>query len=163
GDMMEGVSAEAASLAGHWKLSNLCWIYDNNHISIEGSTKLAFTEDVASRFLAYGWNVTRVGHAHDLDILARAFDSFLHTTDRHRPPRADLRRRQDRLGGPPQGGDQGGRRRAARRRGGPPHQAQLRLARGRPVPRPRRRLRPLQARRRRPRQVPPRRLVRQGR
>jgi len=82
GDMMEGVASEAASLAGHWKLSNLCWIYDNNHISIEGSTKLAFTEDVATRFIGYGWNVTRVGDANDLDLLARAFDSFHNTKDR---------------------------------------------------------------------------------
>ena len=61
GDMMEGVSSEAASLAGHLGLSNLCWIYDNNHITIEGHTELAFSEDVATRFIAYGWNVTRVG------------------------------------------------------------------------------------------------------
>ena len=67
GDMMEGISHEAASLAGHWKLSNLCWMYDNNHITIEGSTELAFTEDVATRFMAYGWNVTRVSDANDLD------------------------------------------------------------------------------------------------
>ncbi|PNB54252.1 transketolase, partial [Pseudomonas sp. GW531-E2] len=57
GDMMEGVSAEAASLAGHLKLSNLCWLYDSNHISIEGATSLAFDEDVGKRFEAYGWNV----------------------------------------------------------------------------------------------------------
>src|SRR5947209_14990296 len=69
GDMMEGISSEAASLAGHWKLSNLCWIYDNNHITIEGNTALAFHEDVATRFLGYGWNVTRVGDANDLDLL----------------------------------------------------------------------------------------------
>ena len=67
GDMMEGISSEAASLAGHWKLSNLCWIYDNNHITIEGTTDLAFTEDVATRFVAYGWNVLRVADANDLD------------------------------------------------------------------------------------------------
>jgi transketolase len=82
GDMMEGISSEAASLAGHWKLSNLCWIYDNNHITIEGNTALAFTEDVAARFLAYGWNVARVTDANDLDQLARAFTSFQQTTDR---------------------------------------------------------------------------------
>ena len=73
GCMMEGISSEAASLAAHWKLSNLCWIYDNNHITIEGNTALAFTEDVATRFLGYGWNVTRVGDANDLDLLDRAF------------------------------------------------------------------------------------------
>src|ERR687888_601767 len=61
GDMMEGVSYEAASLAGHLRLANLCWIYDNNHITIDGSTDLAFTEDVATRFLGLGWHVTRVG------------------------------------------------------------------------------------------------------
>ena len=63
---MEGISHEAASLAGHLSLSNLCWIYDNNHITIEGNTALAFSEDVATRFIAYGWNVTRVGDANDL-------------------------------------------------------------------------------------------------
>src|SRR5208282_6629671 len=82
GCMMEGVSSEAASLAGHLKLSNLCWIYDNNHITIEGSTALAFSEDVATRFLGYNWNVLRVGDANDLDLLARAFATFKKTTDR---------------------------------------------------------------------------------
>ena len=82
GDMMEGISGEAASLAGHWKLSNLCWIYDNNHITIEGSTSLAFSEEVATRFIAYGWNVTRVTDANDLDQLERAFTLFQHTNDR---------------------------------------------------------------------------------
>jgi transketolase len=82
GCMMEGISSEAASLAGHWRLSNLCWIYDNNHITIEGNTALAFTEDVATRFLAYGWNVTRVGDANDLETLARAFRTFQNTKDR---------------------------------------------------------------------------------
>ena len=82
GDMMEGVSGEAASLAGHLQLSNLCWIYDNNHITIEGHTALAFTEDVATRFIGYGWNVTRVGDANDLEMLTRAFRFFLDTNDR---------------------------------------------------------------------------------
>jgi len=82
GCMMEGVGAEAASLAGHWRLSNLCWIYDNNHITIEGHTALAFSEDVAARFLGYGWNVTRVGDANDLDLLDRAFRVFKDTRDR---------------------------------------------------------------------------------
>jgi transketolase len=82
GCMMEGISGEAASLAGHLRLSNLCWIYDNNHITIEGNTALAFTEDVATRFLGYGWNVTRVGDANDLAMLARAFQTFQHTGDR---------------------------------------------------------------------------------
>ncbi|HEV8039400.1 MAG TPA: transketolase [Bryobacteraceae bacterium] len=82
GCMMEGVSGEAASLAGHLKLSNLCWIYDNNHITIEGNTALAFSDDVATRFIGYGWNVTRVGDANDQDMLARAFKVFKATTDR---------------------------------------------------------------------------------
>ena len=82
GCMMEGVSGEAASLAGHLKLSNLCWIYDNNKITIEGHTDWAFSEDVATRFIGYGWNVTRVGDANDLDMLEHAFNTFQHTTDR---------------------------------------------------------------------------------
>ncbi len=82
GCMMEGVSGEAASLAGHLKLANLCWIYDNNKITIEGHTEWAFSEDVATRFIGYGWNVTRVGDANDLNMLARAFQTFHHTTDR---------------------------------------------------------------------------------
>ncbi len=82
GCMMEGISGEAASLAGHWKLSNLCWIYDSNQITIEGHTALAFSEDVATRFIAYGWNVTRVGDANDLEMLERAFDIFKNTPDR---------------------------------------------------------------------------------
>ena len=80
--MMEGVSSEAASLAGHLRLSNLCWIYDNNKITIEGNTDWAFSDDVATRFIAYGWNVTRVGDANDLTMLARAFDTFKNTNDR---------------------------------------------------------------------------------
>ncbi|TAL12848.1 MAG: transketolase [Nitrospirae bacterium] len=82
GCMMEGVSGEAASLAGHLKLSNLCWIYDNNKITIEGHTAWAFSEDVATRFIAYGWNVVRVGDANDLEMLERAFKTFHATTDR---------------------------------------------------------------------------------
>ena len=82
GDMMEGISGEAASVAGHLRLSNLCWIYDNNHITIEGHTALAFDEDVAVRFIGYGWNVTRVGDANDLEKLERAFAVFKATTDR---------------------------------------------------------------------------------
>jgi transketolase len=82
GDMMEGVASEAASLSGHLKLSNLCWIYDNNKITIEGHTDWAFTEDVATRFIAYGWNVTRVGDANDLEMLERAFLNFKNTPDR---------------------------------------------------------------------------------
>ena len=82
GCMMEGISSEAASLAGHLKLSNLCWVYDNNKITIEGNTSWAFSEDVATRFIAYGWNVLRVGDANDLDMLARAFHSFKKETER---------------------------------------------------------------------------------
>ena len=82
GCMMEGVTGEAASLAGHLKLSNLCWIYDNNKITIEGRTDLAFTEDVATRFIAYGWNVTRVGDANDLAMLDQALTVFRHCEDR---------------------------------------------------------------------------------
>ncbi len=82
GCMMEGISSEAASLAAHWKLSNLCWIYDSNHITIEGNTSIAFTEDVAARFLAYGWNVVRVSDANDLGQISRALDIFQNTHDR---------------------------------------------------------------------------------
>ncbi len=82
GCMMEGISGEAASLAGHLGLGNLCWIYDNNHITIEGNTELAYSDDVATRFLGYGWNVTRVGDANDLEMLERAFSTFKKTTDR---------------------------------------------------------------------------------
>jgi transketolase len=82
GDMMEGISSEAASLAGHLKLSNLCWIYDDNRITIEGSTNLTFTEDVAARFLGYGWNVTRVSDANDLEMLTRGYQAFHNTPDR---------------------------------------------------------------------------------
>jgi transketolase len=82
GCMMEGISGEAASLAGHLALDNLCWIYDNNHITIEGNTALAFSDDVATRFIGYGWNVVRVGDANDLDMLERAFWTFKNTSDR---------------------------------------------------------------------------------
>jgi transketolase len=76
GDMMEGVSSEAASLAGHLGLDNLCWIYDNNHITIEGSTKITFTEDIEARFIGYGWNVLRVGDANDIDRIEHALEVF---------------------------------------------------------------------------------------
>ncbi len=82
GCMMEGISHEAASLAGHLQLDNLCWIYDNNKITIEGHTHLAFSEDVATRFIAYGWNVTRVGDANDLDMLDRAYQNARTTKGR---------------------------------------------------------------------------------
>jgi transketolase len=76
GCFMEGVSNEAASIAGHLKLDNLCWIYDNNHITIDGKTHLAYDDDVAARFMGYGWNVTRVGDANDTDLIVTAFEEF---------------------------------------------------------------------------------------
>ncbi len=82
GCMMEGISSEAASLAGSLKLSNLCWIYDLNHITIEGDTDLAFTENVPARFAAYGWNVVTVDDVNDLPALRKAFDAFEATNDR---------------------------------------------------------------------------------
>ena len=82
GCLMEGIGSEAASLGGHLGLDNLCWIYDNNHITIEGSTSIAFTEDVAARFLAYGWNVLRVGDANDLDRIEQALSVFRATKGR---------------------------------------------------------------------------------
>lgn len=82
GDLMEGISGEAASLAGHLRLSNLCWIYDDNRITIEGETGLAFSEDVGRRFEAYGWHVLRVGDVNDLDALRAALARFKATDDR---------------------------------------------------------------------------------
>jgi transketolase len=82
GCLMEGVGSEAASLAGHLGLDNLCWIYDNNHITIEGSTELAFTEDVAVRFQGYAWNVLRVGDANDIDRIGEALGVFRATRGR---------------------------------------------------------------------------------
>jgi transketolase len=82
GDMMEGVSSEAASLAGHLQLSNLCWLYDNNHITIDGGTPITFTENVAARFRAYRWNVLHVTDANDTEAIAEALDTFRRTTDR---------------------------------------------------------------------------------
>ena len=81
GDMMEGVTSESASLAGHLMLGNLCWIYDSNRITIEGHTDLAFSDDVAARFLAYGWNVTRVGDANDTERIAQAIETFRRSRD----------------------------------------------------------------------------------
>ena len=76
GCLMEGVSSEAASIAGHLKLDNLCWIYDNNQITIDGKTNLAYDDDAAARFIGYGWNVTRVGDANDTGLIATAFEEF---------------------------------------------------------------------------------------
>ncbi|EAQ80862.1 transketolase [Blastopirellula marina] len=82
GDLMEGVACEAASIAGHLKLSNLCWIYDDNHITIEGDTELAFSEDVATRFEGLGWHVVKVADANNLGLLNAAYDSFKATEDK---------------------------------------------------------------------------------
>ena len=82
GDLMEGVAAEAASLAGHLRLGNLCWIYDNNHVTLDGPASWSFSEDVMTRFVGYGWNVTRVADANDLAMLARGFETFLKTMDK---------------------------------------------------------------------------------
>jgi len=82
GCLMEGISSEAASLAGHLRLDNLCWIFDNNHITIEGNTNITFTEDVAARFLAYEWNVLRIGDANDIDRIEHALRVFQQTKDR---------------------------------------------------------------------------------
>jgi transketolase len=82
GDLMEGVGSEAASLAGHLKLPNLCWIYDNNRVTLDGPADVSFTEDVGARFKGYGWNVVHVTDANDLDALGKAYESFLQTNDR---------------------------------------------------------------------------------
>ena len=82
GDLMEGVASEAASLAGHLKLANLCWIYDSNTVTIEGHTELAFSEDVAARFKGYGWNVLRVADANDREAVTKALQQFKDTADR---------------------------------------------------------------------------------
>jgi transketolase len=82
GCMMEGVASEAASLAGHLGLDSLCWIYDNNHITIEGDTRITFTEDIAARFLGYGWNVLRVGDANDIDRIQQSLEVFARTKGR---------------------------------------------------------------------------------
>jgi transketolase len=82
GDLMEGIGGEAASLAGHLKLSNLCWMYDHNGITLDGPAEWSYSDDVATRFVGYGWNVTRVADANDLEMLARAFQTFRKTTDR---------------------------------------------------------------------------------
>jgi transketolase len=82
GDMMEGVASEAASLAGHLQLSNLCWVYDNNKVTLDGPAEWSFSEDVMTRFVGYGWNVTRVADANGFDALARGYETFLKTNDK---------------------------------------------------------------------------------
>ena len=82
GDLMEGVAGEAASLAGHLQLNNLCWIYDNNRITLDGPASWSFSEDMMTRFVGYGWNVTRVSDANDLMMLSRGYNNFLKTTDK---------------------------------------------------------------------------------
>ena len=157
GCMMEGVCNEAASLAGHLKLSRLCWIYDNNRITIEGHTALAFSDDVATRFLGHGWNVVRVGDANDLEMLERAFRTFRDTTDRPTLLIVDSHigygspNKQDTSGahGEPLGVEEV---RLTKKRYG--------WAGGCAVPRPRRRPGALPGGHGRPRQVPARRLVR---
>ena len=134
GDLMEGISGEAASLAGHLKLSNLCWIYDDNHITIEGHTSLAFSEDVAERFAGYGWNVVRVGDVNDLAALRRR-DCRLPADGR--PAHAGDRPQRDRLGGAAQAGHGTAPTAPAGRRGNPPGEGGLRLAAGRAFPRAR--------------------------
>ena len=155
GDMMEGVGGEAASLAGHLKLSNLCWLYDDNHITIEGHTSLAFSEDVATRFAGYGWNVVWVAtsttagpaQAWSFAIGGRrgsrpgrtaARDAKADPDDgmdvRRRPAHADHRSQRDRLRLAAQGQHGRGPRRAAGRGGSPADEGRLRLAGEREVP-----------------------------
>ena len=155
GCLMEGVSNEAASIAGHLKLDNLCWIYDNNHITIDGKTQLAYEDDVAARFMGYGWNVTRVGDANDIELLGRAFEEFKGEEGR---PTLIVVDSHIGWGSPAQAGHRRRPRRAARRGGGARDQARLRLARGRPVPRPRRGQGALRRRRRQARRRAARRL-----
>ena len=140
GDLMEGVGGEAASLAGHLKLSNLCWIYDDNHITIEGRTSLAFSEDVATRFAGYGWNVLgerREPDVHDLEARrtsrTSAFAAFPSEV-RRRPADVDHRSQRDRIRRAEQGRQPRGPRGAAGRGGSPPDEGRLRLAGEREVP-----------------------------
>ena len=143
GCMMEGVSSEAASLAGHLKLSNLCWIYDNNQITIEGNTALAFSEDVATRFIAYGWNVTRVGDANDLEHARRAPSRPFQNT--HGPPTLIIVDSHIAYGAPHKQDTSAAHGEPLGEEEIKLTKTQLRLARRREVPRPRRRLRALSA------------------
>ena len=135
GCLMEGVGSEAASLAGHLRLDDLCWIYDNNHITIEGNTKITFTEDVAARFLAYRWNVLRVGDANDLERIEDALAVFRKTEG---PADADHSGQPHRLWLAAQGRHRRGPWRALGRRRGSAGQARLWLAGERQIPRARR-------------------------
>ncbi len=155
GCMMEGISSEAASLAGHLKLSNLCWIYDSNRITIEGGTPLAFNDDVAARFAAYGWNVAHVTDANDLDMIRAAFRVFLQTSDR---PTLIVVNSHIGYGSPHKQDTSRGAWRGARRRRNQADQARLRLARGRKISDSRRRVRTFSkgnrhARKKRPRSM----------
>ena len=134
GCLMEGVGSEAASLAGHLRLDNLCWVYDNNHITIEGSTEIAFTEDVTARFVAYQWNVLRVGDANDIDRIEQALLTFRRTKGR---PTLIILDSHIGYGSPHKQDTRGRSRRAARRRRDQADQARLRMAGGCQVPRPR--------------------------
>ena len=143
GCLMEGVGSEAASLAGHLGLDNLCWVYDNNHITIEGSTRITFTEDVVARFLAYGWNVLRVGDANDLDRIE--------TRSRHLPEDEGTSHvhcfgHSHRVRSAAQAGHRRSARRAARRRRSPARETLLRVARGRKISGSRRRVRAFRGR-----------------
>ena len=154
--MMEGVGSEAASLAGHLRLGNLCWIYDSNHITIEGHTALAFSEDVAARFLGYGWQVLRVSDANDRERIA---DMIADATAHRRPADPDHRRKPYRLRRAAQAGYLGSARRALGRGRSARDQAPLRLARGREIPGARRRARAFRRQFRRPRQKAARRVA----
>ena len=136
---MEGITSEAASLAGHLELPNLCWLYDNNHISLDGKLSLSFSEDVPKRFEAYGWAITHVTDANDLAQLGKALAVLQAAGAAH----ADRRRLAHRLRQPEEAGHQRRARRAAGRGAGPRGEEELRLARGRAVPGPRRRPRAL--------------------
>ena len=114
GDMMEGVASEAASLAGHLRLSNLCWIYDNNTVTIEGHTDLAFSEDVETRFKGYRWNVLRVRDANDTAAVAQALKLF---QPHRRSPDPHHRRQHHRLRRAAQAEYRRSAHRSARRRG----------------------------------------------
>ncbi len=160
GCMMEGVSNEAASVAGHLKLSNLVYIYDSNHITIEGSTNLAFSEDVGARYHGLGWNVIHLDDANDTVGLLAALQEAEMVSDK---PTPDHRPLHHRLRRPQEGRHPRSPWRTAGRRGDQGHQALLRLARGLLLPRPRRRPRTFRRHHRRPRRQAASRLERDAR